>query len=94
MWEKRVIEKMFYDEKDSCFENIYYYILDGFEFIRIHKSEKEWCGIVNSIYYRDKNGQWAVTKGEVITANNLDELKILCLIKAKELGWNVTSIKV
>lgn len=94
MWIKKFVEKVYYEKEDVPYEENYNYILDGFDLIKITKVQEGWCGLIGSKYYRDKNNQWAVTKGEVISSDNLNELKILCLIKAKELGWDIPTIKI
>lgn len=61
----------------------YLYILNNVKIIKI-KRKDVWVGIVLS--------GARLSKIEILTSDDLEVLKVQCLLKAKEVGWKIENI--
>lgn len=64
-------------------KDYYLYILNNVKIIKI-KRKDIWVGIVLS--------GARLSKIEILTSDDLEVLKVQCLLKAKEVGWKIENI--
>ena len=64
-------------------KDYYLYILNNVKIIKI-KRKDIWVGIVLSGF--------RLSEIEMLTSDDLEVLKIQCLLKAREMGWEIKSI--